>query len=100
MLRSIVLGSCLSLAIASLITPTIKAEESIVISRLKVREGTLIVSKDAGKIKYSLVNTEGESVVKNISEAQLIAQYPDLYDRFRSGIADSEVSPWAGMLDY
>lgn len=102
MLRSILLSSCFSVAIALSAIAPVTAEESIIISHLMVRNGTLIVSQNSkGKIEYSLIDSEGNNVVKNVSEAQLIAQYPDLYDLVRSGVAtDSESSPWAGMLDY
>ena len=100
--RSILVGICLSMTIAFFpINDWVKAEESTVISRLMVREGTIIISQNSiGKIEYSLIDSEGNSLITNISEAQLVAQYPDLYNLIRSAIANPEIDPWAGMLDY
>ena len=100
-LRSILVGICLSMTVAFFPINKVKAEESTVISRLMVREGTIIISQNSiGKIEYSLIDSEGNSLITNISEAQLVAQYPDLYNLIRSAIANPEIDPWAGMLDY
>ena len=101
MLRSILPASFLSIAIAFLVINPAKAEKSTVISRLIVREKTFLISQDSqGELEYSIVDSEGKSIANNISEAQLVAQYPDLHDLVRSAIADTEISPWAGLLDY
>lgn len=98
MLRSILLTSYLSIAIASLPINLVKAEEFPVITRLIIREGTIIVTQDfEGKLKYSLIDPQGNEIETNISEVQLEAKYPDVYNRFRPAVADLETSPWAGL---
>ena len=90
---------CLTIAIAILTIGTVKAEEFLIITRLVVREGTVIVSQDPqGRPRYSLIDRNGEQIETNILEAQLAAKYPDIYDRFYPAVADTENSPWAGTL--
>lgn len=99
MLRSIFLTSCLSVALATIPINLVKAEEFPVITRLVVREGTIIVTQNAfGKLKYSLIDHQGKEIETNISETQLEAKYPDIYNRFRPAVADTETSPWAGLI--
>lgn len=97
----LILSSCLSLTIVSLLIPSVKAESFPVITRLVVREGTVLVSQDSeGELRYSLIGHDGDRIETNIPEAQLAAKYPDIYDRFHPAIADTEESPYAGMLDF
>lgn len=99
MMRQTLLSCCLAVAIATLSIRTVKAEEFPIITRLVVREGTVIVSHDPqGKPRYSLIDRNGKQIETNILEAQLAAKYPDLYDRFYPAVADTENSPWAGIL--
>lgn len=96
-----ILSSCLSIAIVSLLTGNVKAENFPIITRLVVREGTVIVSKDSqGDLKYSLIDRNGDRIESNIPEAQLAKKYPDIYDRFHPAVADTKESPYAGLLDF
>lgn len=93
------LNTCLAIAIASLSIGSVKAEELPIISRLVVREGTVLITQDSqGQLRYSLIDRDGDRTETNISEAQLAAKYPDIYDRFNPAVADLEESPYAGML--
>ncbi len=98
----ILLSSCLSIAIASLSVSTVKAEDFPIITRLQVREGTVLVSRGfQGKLKYSLIDRQGNQIETNIPEALLAKKYPALYDRLNPAVADTENEPWAGtFLDY
>ena len=96
-----ILTSCLSMAIASLPINVVNANELPIISRLIVREGTVVIRQDAnGELKYSLIDRAGNPTETNISETQLAAKYPDLYDRFHPAVADTDESPYAGTLDF
>ena len=97
----LIVSSFLSVAIATLSIGTVKAEEFPIITRLIVREGTVLVSQDTnGELKYSLVARNGEPIETNISEAQLAAKYPGIYNRFYPAVADREESPYAGMPEF
>ena len=97
----LIVSSCLSIAIATLSIGTVKAEQFPIITRLIVREGTVLVSEDTnGKLRYSLINRDGERIETNIPEAQLAEKYPDIYDRFNPAVADTKESPYAGMLEF
>ena len=96
----LIVSGCLTIAIATLSINTVKAEEFPIITRLIVREGTVVVSRDTnGKLRYSLVDRDGDRIETNIPEAQLAKKYPDIYDRFNPAVADTE-SPYAGMLEF
>ena len=97
----LIASSCLSIAIATLSINTVKAEEFPIITRLIVREGTVVVSRDTnGKLRYSLVNRDGDRIETNIPEAQLAKKYPDIYNRFNPAVADTKESPYAGVLEF
>lgn len=101
MRQIILLSGCLSIAIASLSISAVKAEELSVISRLIVREGTIVVSQDSkGELKYSLIDLNSNEVEINISEIQLAAKHPHIYDRLQPAVAEIEQSPWAGFFKF
>ena len=101
MLRSILVSSCLAIASTCLTINFVQAEESTIISHLMLREATIVISQNSqGEIEYSLQDSSGQSLATKISEAQLVAQYPEIYRLVRPAVADTETSPWAGLLDY
>lgn len=97
----LILSSCWLTAIALLSVSTVKAQDFPTIARLKVREGTVLVSQDfQGQLRYSLIDPDGNQVETNISQAHLAKKYPDIYDRFNPAVADTETSPYAGTLNF
>ena len=94
----LVLTSCLSVAIAGLSFHKVNAEELPILSRLVIREGTVLVSKDRqGELRYSLIDRHGNQTETNISQQQLAAKYPDIHDRFNPAVAESGEIPYSGV---
>lgn len=94
----LVLTSCLSVAIASLSFHNVNAEELPILSRLVIREGTVLVSKDRqGELRYSLIDRNGDQTETNISQEQLATKYPDIYERFNPAVAEDGQIPYSGM---
>ncbi|MEM8779534.1 MAG: hypothetical protein AAGF26_11815, partial [Cyanobacteria bacterium P01_G01_bin.49] len=60
------------------------------------------ISSEKEGLRYSIFTLEGTPLQANLTEAQLLAQYPTLYEQVREGFANSEsrskIIPWAGMF--
>lgn len=95
----LIVTSCLSAIVASLAVTSVRAEEFPIISRLVVREGTVLISEDKeGKLRYSLIDRNGSQTETNMSQAQLAKKYPDISDRLEPATAKNGQIPYAGML--
>lgn len=94
-----ILTTCLSGIVASLSVASIHAEELPIISRLVVREGTVLISADReGRLKYSLIDRNGSQTETNLSQVQLARKYPDLSDRLEPAVAENGQIPYSGIL--
>lgn len=77
--------------------------EPVTISRLVMRDRIITISSHPTGLVYSVSTKDGTVIDASLSEAQLVAKYPDVYDQLRPAIAnpdaskDVKVSPWAGM---
>lgn len=75
--------------------------EPVVISRLVMRDRIITISSQPTGVVYSVSNKDGTVIDASLSEYQLIAKYPEVYNHLHPAIANpdnsKEVSPWAGM---
>jgi hypothetical protein len=76
------------------------ADERIPITHLIMRDRTITIATTPNGLVYSL-SKDGTVIDANLSEAQLQAKYPEVYEKVRPAIADTEesntITPWAGM---
>jgi hypothetical protein len=75
--------------------------EPVVISRLVMRDRIITISSQPTGLIYSVSSKDGTVLDASLSEAQLVAKYPEVYDHLRPAIANpdasKDVTPWAGM---
>ena len=77
----------------------VSAEQLPVMSRIIVREGTVIVSKDSmNRLTYSLIDNNNNKIENNVLEVQFAAKYPSIYDRLRPAVANAKNTPYSGIL--
>ena len=78
--------------------PPAEADESPkypVIGRLETREGTIVIMSGPDGPLYDVKGKGGSVVSRALSEKELRAQHPHIYDRIKGALAGGVV--WAGM---
>ena len=103
-------ATLLILALSLFFPNATRADEPVTLARLVMRDRTIIMASDANGLVYSVSTQDGTVLDANLSEAELVAKYPDVYETIRPAIAqyslpkavtDGEatetVIPWAGM---
>lgn len=104
-MRKVSIATLLVLALSVFFATATRASEQTserpAITRLVLRDRTIVISSGSDGLVYSVSTPDGTVVDANLSEEQLQAKYPDVYDNIRPAIAGSEesenVTPWAGM---
>lgn len=100
-MRRMSAAAFLVLALSVFFATTTRADEQPVITQLVMRDRVITITSDSDGILYSISTKDGTVLEANLSEAQLQAKYPEVYDHVRPAIADKEVIenviPWAGM---
>jgi hypothetical protein len=109
-MRPLSVATLLILALSLFFPNATRADEPVTLARLVMRERTIIMASDANGLVYSIATRDGSVLEANLSEAELVAKYPDVYETIRPAIAqyslpkavtDGEatetVIPWAGM---
>ncbi len=76
-------------------------DERLAITHLVMRDRVITINSTSNGLLYSVSTKDGAVLDANLSESQLQAKYPDVYDNVRPAIASEEatenVIPWAGM---
>jgi cell division septal protein FtsQ len=66
-----------------------------------MRDRVIVIASDPNGLLYSVTTKNGTVLDANLSEEQLLAQYPDVYQNLRPAIANTKASKsvieWAGM---
>jgi hypothetical protein len=102
-MRQVSVASLLILALSLFGATTTRAEEPTVITHLITRDRVITITSDSNGLLYSVSTKDGAVIDANLSEEQLQAKYPEVYDNVRPAIASDEstegVIPWAGMFE-
>lgn len=99
----LILGFAIASATATNASDSLKTSvaEPLVISRLVMRDRIITISSQPTGLVYSVSSKDGTVIDASLSEAQLVAKYPEVYDHLRPAIANPDASkdvmPWAGM---
>ncbi len=66
-----------------------------VIGSLKARKGTIVIMSGPDGPLYTVTDSSGVVVQRRLSEKELQARHPKIYDQIKGALADGTV--WAGM---
>jgi hypothetical protein len=81
------LAIAISLLLGIFFAPTVIAEP-VTIARLVKRNHVITISQgNDGQVLYSIATTDNEPLASNLSDEQLQASYPEIYDSLRPAIA-------------
>jgi exo-beta-1,3-glucanase (GH17 family) len=77
-----------------------KSSEPVAITSLVMRDRVITISSLPTGLKYTVSTKDGTVIDAALSEAQLVAKYPEIYDHLRPAIANpnatEKIIPWAG----
>jgi hypothetical protein len=100
-MRQLPIATFLVLAFSLFFAHATHADERIPITHLIMRDRTITIATAPNGLVYSVSTKDGTVIDANLSEAQLQAKYPEVYEKVRPAIANSEESntviPWAGI---
>ena len=66
-----------------------------VIISLETRRGTIVILSGPDRLLYSVADRSGLVVQRELSERELRARHPEIYDQIKGALASRSV--WAGM---
>lgn len=99
-MRRMSVATLLALAFSIFFATAIRAEEDVTITRLVLRDRVIVITSAPQGLLYSVSTPDGAVLDANLSEAQLAAKYPDVYESVRPAVASDEAPEngiWAGM---
>lgn len=81
--------------VAGIFFAPIAIAEPVTIARLVKRNHVITISQgNDGQMLYAIATTDNEPIAANLSDEQLQARFPEIYDSLRPAIATpSDVSP-------
>lgn len=90
----LILGFAIASATATNASDALKTSvsEPVTISRLVMRDRIITISSDPTGVVYSVSSKDGTVIDASLSEEQLIAKYPEVYDHLRPAIANPNAS--------
>ena len=78
--------------------PSLADGDGVPIVKLALRDHLVTISSAAQGLRYSVLTPSGELLSENLTEQELLAAHPQIFERIRSGYADGGSGSfiWAG----
>lgn len=100
-MRQMSAATLLSLIASITFSTATRAEEPLTITRLEMRDRVVLSASGTNGSQYSVITKNGIVLDAKLSEEQLAAKHPDVYEQVRPAFAGREANfdiiQWAGM---
>jgi hypothetical protein len=88
----------LAVVVALFSATATRAEKQVTITRLVMRDSIVTIASNPSEVLYSVKTRDGRVINANLTEAQLEAQHPELYQQVRPAIAKPNTNAKKGEI--